>query len=58
MSAPEITRLDPDRVDDLEPLWRSLHGHHREVSDLPVLADDDLSWARRKAWYARVLAGG
>ena len=58
MSAPEITQLEPERLDDLEPLWRSLHGHHREISDLPVLADDDLSWERRKAWYGRLLAGG
>jgi ribosomal protein S18 acetylase RimI-like enzyme len=58
MSAPEITQLDPERLDDLEPLWRSLHGHHREVSDLPVVADDDLSWERRRAWYGRLFAGG
>jgi ribosomal protein S18 acetylase RimI-like enzyme len=58
MDAPEITRLDRERLDDLEPLWRSLHGHHRKVSDLPVLADDDLSWERRRAWYGRVLADG
>jgi ribosomal protein S18 acetylase RimI-like enzyme len=58
VSAPEITPLDAERLDDLEPLWRSLHAHHREVSDLPVLADDDLSWERRRAWYGRLLAGG
>ena len=58
MSAPEIALLDPARVDDLEPLWRALHAHHREVSALPVLADDDLSWKRRRAWYERLLAGG
>jgi ribosomal protein S18 acetylase RimI-like enzyme len=58
MDAPEITRLDPGAVDDLEPLYRSLHGHHRAVSHLPVLADDDLSWERRRAWYGRLLADG
>jgi ribosomal protein S18 acetylase RimI-like enzyme len=58
VSAPEITLLDADRLDDLEPLWRALHGHHRDVSDLPVLADDDLSWERRRAWYGRLLAVG
>jgi ribosomal protein S18 acetylase RimI-like enzyme len=57
MSAPRITPLEPARLDDLESLWRSLHGHHREVSALPVLADDDLSWERRKVWYERMLAG-
>jgi ribosomal protein S18 acetylase RimI-like enzyme len=58
MSDPEITLLDPEALDDLEPLYRSLHGHHREVSDLPVLADGDLSWERRRAWYGRLLADG
>jgi ribosomal protein S18 acetylase RimI-like enzyme len=58
MSALEIALLDPARLDDLEPLWRALHAHHREVSALPVLADDDLSWKRRRAWYERLLAGG
>jgi ribosomal protein S18 acetylase RimI-like enzyme len=58
MSALEITQLEPERLDDLEPLWRSLHGHHRDVSALPVLADDDLSWERRRAWYGRLLAEG
>jgi ribosomal protein S18 acetylase RimI-like enzyme len=58
MEAPEIAELEPHRLDELEPLYRSLHGHHREVSDLPVLADEDLSWERRKAWYGRLLAGG
>ena len=58
MSVPEIALLDRARLDDLEPLWRSLHAHHREVSDLPVLADDDLSWDRRRAWYGRLLADG
>lgn len=58
MSAPEIALLDPARLDDLEPLWRSLHAHHRDVSVLPVLADDDLSWQRRRAWYGRLLANG
>jgi ribosomal protein S18 acetylase RimI-like enzyme len=58
MGAPEITTLDPGRLAELEPLWRSLHGHHRDVSDLPVLADDDVSWERRRAWYGRLLTGG
>lgn len=58
MAAPEITPLDPAQLADLEQLWRSLHRHHRDVSDLPVLADDDVSWERRRAWYGRLLAGG
>jgi ribosomal protein S18 acetylase RimI-like enzyme len=53
-----ITPLDVDRLSDLEPLWRSLHRHHREVADLPLLADDDLSWQRRRDWYRSMLDTG
>jgi GNAT superfamily N-acetyltransferase len=47
-----------ERVDELEPLWLALHRHHREVSAQPVVADDAASWARRRAWYLEMLAGG
>jgi GNAT superfamily N-acetyltransferase len=47
-----------DRVDELEPLWLALHRHHREVAAQPVVADDAASWARRRAWYLEMLAGG
>lgn len=43
----------------LEPLWIELHRHHRQL--LPegaILADDSLSWQRRRANYARWLAAG
>lgn len=58
MGGPEITTLGADALSGLEPLWRSLHRHHREVSDLPVLADDDLSWQRRRDWYRSMLDAG
>ena len=48
MSDAQITSIGADRLSELEPLWRSLHQHHRSVADLPVLADDDLSWQRRR----------
>lgn len=43
---------------ELEPLWRSLHAHHRRVAQVPLLADDDLSWQRRSAWYRAMLDAG
>jgi ribosomal protein S18 acetylase RimI-like enzyme len=43
---------------ELEPLWRSLHGHHRRVAEVPVVADDDVSWQRRSAWYRSMLEAG
>jgi ribosomal protein S18 acetylase RimI-like enzyme len=58
MGGPQISTLDADRLSDLEPLWRSLHRHHRRVSELPVLADDDLSWQRRRDWYGSMLDVG
>jgi ribosomal protein S18 acetylase RimI-like enzyme len=58
MSAPQITSIGADRLSELEPLWRSLHQHHRSVADLPVLADDDLSWQRRRDWYLGLLDEG
>jgi ribosomal protein S18 acetylase RimI-like enzyme len=58
MSGTQIAMLDPGRLDELEPLWLALHRHHRAVADLEVLRDDALSWQRRRAWYAAMLAGG
>ena len=58
MSGPQITTLAAERLSELEPLWRSLHRHHREVSDLSVLGDDDLSWQRRRDWYRSMLEAG
>lgn len=46
-------------LSSLEPLWLELHRHHRRL--LPegaILADDALSWERRRANYAGWLAGG
>jgi GNAT superfamily N-acetyltransferase len=50
---------DPDGLEHLAPLWRELHGHHREVGDFERLVDDlDSSWVRRRRWYRRLLAQG
>lgn len=54
----EIARAGAERVDELEPLWLALHRHHRDVAAQPVVADDAVSWARRRAWYLDMLAGG
>ncbi|HEY8860301.1 MAG TPA: GNAT family N-acetyltransferase [Gaiellales bacterium] len=58
MSDAQITSIGADRLSELEPLWGSLHQHHRSVADLPVLADDDLSWQRRRDWYETRLTAG
>jgi GNAT superfamily N-acetyltransferase len=52
-------RTDVDGLLDLAPLWAELHQHHRDVSTYPALvADPELSWARRLDWYRRLLVDG
>jgi GNAT superfamily N-acetyltransferase len=52
-------RTDLEGLDELAPLWRELHSHHREVADYDLLvADLDRSWERRLRWYRRLLADG
>jgi ribosomal protein S18 acetylase RimI-like enzyme len=58
MPGPDIALADAGELPGLEPLWRSLHTHHRRVAQVPLLADDDLSWQRRSDWYRRMLAAG
>jgi ribosomal protein S18 acetylase RimI-like enzyme len=58
MDRPAIAFAGVADLPELEPLWRSLHTHHRGVAQVPLLADDDLSWQRRSAWYRSMLAAG
>jgi GNAT superfamily N-acetyltransferase len=55
-----IVRAGRERIDDLQPLWESLHDHHATIAphlaDLgPVRAAAD-SWAVRRALYEEWLA--
>ena len=54
-----ILRAGSERVDDLEPLWKALHDHHREVAT-PIPAapwrETDDSWPRRREKYLGFLA--
>jgi GNAT superfamily N-acetyltransferase len=53
-----IVRAGPERIAELEPLWRSLYDHHagvgRSVAPVRDFAD---SWRRRRAQYEGWLAG-
>jgi ribosomal protein S18 acetylase RimI-like enzyme len=51
----EIVPLEAGRIDALRPLWLELHHHHRAVSPLDLVGDDELSWQRRRAMYLRLL---
>ena len=54
-----IVRAGVDRVDDLEPLTRSLHAHHLTVDpEIPGIPprDEDGWWAIRRGRYSAWLA--
>jgi ribosomal protein S18 acetylase RimI-like enzyme len=56
----EIVRGGPERLDDLEPLWLTLHDHHRSIAghlaELAPFRTGPESWVPRRARYERVLA--
>jgi GNAT superfamily N-acetyltransferase len=54
----EIVHAGPDRIPDLEPLWRSLHEHHMAIARRPPHVEgrsDAESWSRRRRSYERWL---
>jgi ribosomal protein S18 acetylase RimI-like enzyme len=55
-----VRRLErTDELDALEPLWLALHRHHRTVlPDRLLVADDALSWQRRRDVYRGWLESG
>ena len=58
MEGSAIAFAGTGELPELEPLWRSLHTHHRRIAQVPLVADDDLSWQRRSAWYRSMLEAG
>ena len=62
-AAPEITvtRAGPERLDDLEPLWKALHDHHAvaasQLAGVTPFRSPGESWTRRRASYAAWLEG-
>ena len=46
-------------LDELEALFKQLHGHHQKVSAYhPLVSDLDRSWMRRRRWYEDILDAG
>jgi ribosomal protein S18 acetylase RimI-like enzyme len=46
-------------VEGVRELWLALHRHHREVAAIqPLVADDEVSWDRRRATYVEQLRAG
>jgi ribosomal protein S18 acetylase RimI-like enzyme len=53
-----IGRLDGAQIDLLEPLWRSLIDHIRELGSVVSLVPHEQSWPRRRAIYEELFADG
>jgi GNAT superfamily N-acetyltransferase len=58
MDEVRIVRAGPERVDELEPLWREMQDHHRalgcDLPGIPMRGHED-AWARRRAEYSEWL---
>jgi ribosomal protein S18 acetylase RimI-like enzyme len=52
-----IEQVGADGVDRLRELFLALHHHHRDVTDLP-LVDDEEAWQARRATYLTLFAEG
>jgi ribosomal protein S18 acetylase RimI-like enzyme len=59
VGSPSIRELTNAELGQLEPLWLALHRHHRAVSPVKGLVDDDAaSWSARRADYERWMRAG
>ena len=58
MSDLQIVLGGADRIDDVEPIYRSLYAHHTAVSTWRPGPERgaDVAWSRRRARYAKTLA--
>jgi GNAT superfamily N-acetyltransferase len=53
-----IVESGPERIPDLEPLWRSLYEHHREIGrDVAAVRPFEETWRRRRSQYRGWLGG-
>jgi ribosomal protein S18 acetylase RimI-like enzyme len=57
---PDVTlsQITADEVERLRELWLALHHQHRAVSPVPLVEDDEASWAARRKLYREWLAAG
>ena len=53
---PIVERLDPARLDELEPLWAALMSRHAEVWSLLPMRESHVSWTLRRGQYEAWLA--
>jgi ribosomal protein S18 acetylase RimI-like enzyme len=54
----KVRRWGEERLPELEPLWRAMHAHHRDLEDVPPVRPFEDSWARRQEQYRGWLRSG
>jgi ribosomal protein S18 acetylase RimI-like enzyme len=58
----EIVRADGSRLDEVEPLFKAMHEHHRagrpSAASVRPFRSADEAWARRRAHYHGLLEAG
>jgi ribosomal protein S18 acetylase RimI-like enzyme len=54
----KVLRWGEERLPELEPLWRAMHAHHRDLEDVPPVRPFEDSWARRQEQYGGWLRSG
>jgi ribosomal protein S18 acetylase RimI-like enzyme len=58
----EIVRADETRLDELEPLFKAMHEHHRaggpRAAEVRAFRTADDAWARRREHYRGLFAAG
>ena len=57
-TAASIAPLDAARLDAVEPLWRTLIDHLREMDSVVELVPHERSWPRRREIYEALLGDG
>jgi GNAT superfamily N-acetyltransferase len=58
MEGARVVEVGADRIDELEPAWRALYEHHREIArGISPMRPFEETWRRRRAQYRRWLAG-
>ena len=58
MSDPQIVRAGPERIPELEPLWRALYEYHRAIAEgVAGVRPYEDTWKQRRGQYRDWLTG-
>jgi GNAT superfamily N-acetyltransferase len=58
VSDPRIVRAGPERIPELEPLWRALYEHHRAIAEgVAGVRPYEDTWKQRRGQYRDWLTG-